>query len=201
MSWVEAFRQGYQATLREGGSFIGRAAQTVVGKAQDRFPEAGPLWPQPSKRASTDFIAERVNSIESAAERVTKNAASYKAEGTMGGGRSRQMDELGGGRGGVKEGMEPILDMVARMATQTAKQKEARTLLRNEIDSIQQRGLTFAERRVEENRVVDNIRRLNANILDNWMKFERRVSDEYGIKFRVTELDPSKGFEQFERRD
>lgn len=201
MSWVEAIRQGYQASLREGGSFIGRTAQTAVGKAQDRQELFSPLFEHPQKRATTDFIGERINAVESAAERIVQNAASYKAEGTIGGGKSRQADDIGGGRGGVKEGMEPILDATARMAQQMAKQKETRTLLRNEMDSIQQRGLTFTERRLEENRVADNIRRLNADMLNRWQEFERRVSEDYGIRFRVTELDPRKGFEQFEHTD
>jgi hypothetical protein len=200
MTLVAAVRSGTQAEKREPGSFASAAFNTLVGKAQDRLPEVQPIWKQPERRASSDTLASLANAKEQAIQTIVQNRASVTAPGTIGGGSFRTPDPSGGGRAGVVDPeMRRLLSIVLEFQPTLQTLRDARTRARENMLSIEQRALPYADERRALNEQSRVINRLNGELLARYTRFEDVLSDRMGYEVRLESIDPSKPITQFRR--
>jgi hypothetical protein len=199
---VGAVNQGWQSERRVPGTAVGAAWDEVTGRARDRLPELRPLWAEPAKRATTDYIGTLVNEREQTIRAVTAGRQATRGEGTIGSGRYRERDELGGGRQGAADpDMDTLLNVIPRFSVATAPLIAARQKERDQMTSLAQRGLSFAERRVAENAHAREITRINTELLAKYTEFEDRLSERFRYRIRLDRLDPSKPITQFRRME
>lgn len=199
---IGAVNQAWQSERRIPGTGASAAFDEVEGRARDRLGELrGILWRDPAKRATADYVGALVNEREQTIRAVTGLRQSTGAEGTIGSGRFRERDELGGGRQGAADtDMDTLLNIIPRFSVATQPLIQARQKARDTLTSLGQRGLPFADRRVAENEYAREITRLNTELLAKYTEFEDRLSDRFGYEIRLDRLDPSKPITQFRTR-
>jgi hypothetical protein len=194
---VEAVNQGGQGERHQPGSFASRAIDTLQGKAVDRVPELSLFRQQANRLATNDFFADAVNRKEQKIENIRQNSTAVSREGALGVGRSQTLDVEGGGMQGAPDDLKPTLARVAAFGQGMQNLRQTRESKRQEILSIDQQNIDFAARRNKQNALAKEVQRLNREMLAHYTDFEDEESKRIGRRFRLDNLDPTIGLEQF----
>lgn len=201
MTLVQTIRSGYQHELREPGTFVPGALNTLRGKAIDRLPEIAPLFPGQARRLSTnDNLADMTNAKERLFNTIKDNTASVNMPGTIGSGRGAEIMRDGGGRGGTADAeMRGLLTRAAELGRTLQPLRDARTKERERLIHVEALGLSYADQRNQQNAISREIRRINANLLARYVEFEDNETQRTGYRIRLDNVDPRKPISQFDR--
>lgn len=198
MTFVGAVRSGWQSERRRPGTFVGAAMDEVLGRSKDRLPEFQPLWDQPSRRATSNNLADMVNAKEQVMEVVRQNIATAATPGTVGPGRYAERGTAGGGAQGVDDPrMRQLLTATAQFSQSMQELRSARAKVRKMMLDTEQEALPYADRRVRLNELSGEIGRINSELLARYTRFEDQVSERLGVKVRLEAMDPSRPLTQF----
>lgn len=199
---TEAVRGGWQTERRNPGTFFQGVGGVVAGKAMDRLPEISPLWPQQQRIATNDHMADLVNAKESSIKTLSGNMAAITRPGSLGVGRGKQDGGEGGGIQGLDDpNMRELASNVTSFGNRMKVLQDARSTVRTQMLNVEQRGLPWADQRVELNRLSREITRLNSELLAEYVDFEDRMGTKFGGRvIRLENIDPTKPIIQFPTR-
>ncbi len=197
---VGAINQGAINERRTAGSGAGAAIDEVRGRAVARMPELQPLFNQPIQRATNDPLADALNRKDAVITSIRENKPTITQPDTVGRGKYAERTAPGEGRPAVDPSMVRVLAATEQFGRSMDKLRDARAQQRArmiQVDSTP--GQDYVTRLRQRNELATDIKRINAELMARYTRFEDTMSQRLGRRFRIEDIDPTKTVEQFER--
>ncbi len=164
---------------------------------------AAPLLMDAGRLNAGDLIGSEVRETEVALEKLQQNVREARgADGTIGtGNRMRESPYEGGGLVGARDQqIADVWNAAVGAYQQFAPLREQRKMVYDQITALRSSPKERANplrMREEQNRLSAAVREVNAQIYDNLQQLNQQLSEQYGRRINVRNLNPQRGIDQF----
>lgn len=187
------------------GTAVNAMREQRAMTVEDRLNMVPSLWGDhyQQRRSGYDVNAAEVADVSKRLEAVSQQMPNISRPGTIGSGAYTELSQLGGGRPRPPEGNIALIQQFNQLKREIEPLKQEASANRDRINELRGSGTRLAsprDVRAYENRINEDIRRINAAIVQRVVDKERWLSQQYGRKVRLSTFDPTdaRGVQQFD---